>query len=801
MKTKKNIQFTGIVLSLLIQMTGCSPVNRFTRIEKIPGQYITNYCNGNVKPRHALIKGQKDPWIVFSDREENQTYKKPGGKIVMKNMEFMTPLMVIGHKGDYLRLAKYTPDNVENKKIKDRKKTGYYGWIHQSKVLLTREASTDIRSGLKNKYLTIFADTTLLSKAPKFIERDSLYTFRDTDLSVKNTKIPLYSIVYRMKQSGDGKSSLLSTVPFLPADSTAGNMSGWVDNSLLKNIGQQLHIVDRTPPETENPFSSRYPALRYAPVIARKEDDAGTTFSTLTPLPVIDKQNNFVLNVNGNPVFYPQFINLTGQLRKINIVFVMEGAELSISKIPGLANVIQTLQSGFQQPDDPFSYRFGLVLPFKGEDNTNYQVTGLQKDYTELTDFLADKITNITQLKTGPKGNWPGIRQAIKLFKGHETETNLIVLIGETGNGSKWETSALAEQLAGCNCRVLGFQLYGGESDSHNNFVLQIESIIDQAAARIATNKREMIVYANQLHQSNQYTEHGKNAYGLDFPAKSMTQGWIVFPPKSRSLAFEGLETAIDTLLQEIRLDNNTLITSLQKAFEQAGNHRDKFDTAFISHFRLETSRAPAKEFLASFAGESPCWYSSSPPVTTTKTGNNDISYQLLLSKEELKGLRIFLAELSQYEVDYKSNTGKKEKTARVCDCPPEEPPAEPSGIPAAAPPQYAPTGKIRRHLVRFYLHKIKENKHCIPRKKTVGSYSLARVHQEITACPSRNELMDTFTIKDLKKQTSVTDEILDTLLIHFKDKKTILEKTVCNLPRFISNGTEYYWLSADYLP
>ena len=91
------------------------------------------------------------------------------------------------------------------------------------------------------------------------------------------------------------------------------------------------------------------------------------------------------------------------------------------------------------------------------------------------------------------------LRTAVNLFKDHKKESNLIILIGETGNNSEWADSTLVNRMAEYNCRILGFQLFGGNPDKFNNFVLQVENMIDNYAVKISRQKREIIVYADQL--------------------------------------------------------------------------------------------------------------------------------------------------------------------------------------------------------------------------------------------------------------------------------------------------------------
>lgn len=816
MKVIKKIGISGLTFFLIWQIVGCAPINRFTQIKKVPGEYTVNYCAGEIKPRHSLFWWQKDAWTVFSDCESNPTYRKPGGKVTLKNLRFMESCMVIGRKGEYLRLMKYSPDVVENGKIKDRKKAVYLGWVHRSKLLLTRQSVTDIRSGLTNKYLTIFSGVRLFDKADSFFENDSLYTFKDADLIAKNRKIPFYHLAYRMKLSADRKKTLLSSVPVLPVDSVSEKALGWVDNSLLESVGQQLHLDMRTLPEQQRKslsldddetFHLSYgdQAVQYAPVISYVDQDSVVGFSTGIPAEAIDKKANYVFNVNGAPIYYGQFGQLQKDLRKINVVFVMEGKEYAISQMPAFANVIQTLQAAFEKPDDSFTYQFGLVLPFRERNKANtFPAIGLEKNYTRMIDFLADKINRIQQIVPSESGNWPGIRRAVDLLKGHEAETNVIIVAGETGNNSEWADSTLVNRLADANCRLLGFQLYGGQSDHYNNFVLQIENMIDHSAERISKNKKNVIVYADQLRQYNQYKEHGKNAYGLDFPERSMTQGWVVFPEKSQSLPFDGLETSVDTLLQEIKADNRMVTESLRLAFAQSGDHRNTFNPSLVRHFKMDTLRVPDKTFLAAFKKGSALWYL---PVRSMAVGGADkeaLSYQLLLSKKELADLRSFMTALSTHEVDYKSNGGKRKKQDKICDCPPEEeelPLIENQADSVLIVPEYASTKYIRRYLVRLYLQQMKENKYCIPKRKVLKTYSLARTHREITTCPTKNDLLNKLSVKDLKNRELFTDEMLDQLIGYFKEKSTFLEKSVYSLPTFTSNGTEYFWVDEKYLP
>src|SRR5699024_8956144 len=106
-------------------------------------------------------------------------------------------------------------------------------------------------------------------------------------------------------------------------------------------------------------------------------------------------------------------------------------------------------------------------------------VKGLHRDYSQLISFLSDKANNKEQLRAiNVSRAWGNINKAFELIKDDPEATNLIVIVGETGYSSENITESMEKKLHNNNCRVVGFQVYAGEDDSYNNFVLNIESMI-----------------------------------------------------------------------------------------------------------------------------------------------------------------------------------------------------------------------------------------------------------------------------------------------------------------------------------
>lgn len=825
-------------LLLLLLLAACGPVHRFTRVKKIPREYSLNYCGGDIKaPKTDL---NKEPWIVFSDREKNQTFNNAGGNVKAKDVDYLDPFLVIGKKGDYLRLIKYTPDILKNGKL-DYKKAEYYGWMHKSKLMLNRQSVTDIASGKKNKMLAIFADTISINEPAKFFATDSIKLYKDLDMNSQVGVISPYSIIYQLKTSEDGRMTLIAKKPYIKAEEAKSEILGWVDNSLIKDIGTGLHVNQSTLPEEATRFYIRnsdevpitedikdvnglligqYPTIRFNPVSSYSIKDSLVAFRTRMVLPVFDYSNNSILNVNGGNISHKQFRTIAKGLKKINICFVFEGKEKTISNFPQIVNALQGLQPLFEKPDELFSFRFGSVMNF---DDSNKMIrpanTELTPEYSEMINYLSEKVKSKDKLRSPilPR-KWAGLRKAVDMFDDQRDATNLIVLIGETGYANDALDASLLNKLLKNNCRILGFQIYAGEGDEYNNFVLDIENMINSYADGMLKTKKDIMVSPRQIKRSNRYKETGEttNSYRLDFPDNSITQGALFFPRKSELLPMEILSNNIDTIVQEIKQDNNSVVEYMDKAFRSVGNNRTKFDSLFVQNYGIDTTRMPAKKLIASFSNANPGWYMPSRIVVLDDSINSHADYRLMLSEGEMKELKEFVAALSEKEVDYIYQVKEREEQKRKpCNCPEDDLFAELEKENSMAlendtiigredfytkvvsPGAYANTNNARKHLSKIHLKPIKYCKLCKEKNGSLKKMTLAQAQYRITGSPTSNELLNTIRIKDIKNKNIVTDKMLEELIIYYKKMKKELDKA----EQFESNGQIYYWVDRKLLP
>lgn len=158
---------------------------------------------------------------------------------------------------------------------------------------------------------------------------DSVKLFKNPDLTQEAGKIPFYGIVYPYQTVADKGCVLVANKPQLDADSIGQTAIGWMDGRLLTAPEQQLHIDIASLPDSTLVFKDRerkdtlhlssdemrqklqfadnQPTIRYSPVLSYRHNDTAFCFRTHLPMPVIDKRESYVLNVNGHPIYYGTF--------------------------------------------------------------------------------------------------------------------------------------------------------------------------------------------------------------------------------------------------------------------------------------------------------------------------------------------------------------------------------------------------------------------------------------------------------------------------------------------------------------
>lgn len=315
-----------------------------------------------------------------------------------------------------------------------------------------------------------------------------------------------------------------------------------------------------------------------------------------------------------------------------------------------------------------------------------------------------------------------------------------------------------------------------------------------------------MILYADQFCRSNLLREAGPNFLMLDYPYASMTQGGFLFPEKGETLPMELFAGAVDSIVTQIKADHQLLSESIDRAFATVGNGKDRLDSLLIATYHLPQGVKPNKEFKKIFGDVAPIWYRKTERITVP---DSLMRYYLLLSDPELKQTIERLETLCAIEVDVKDmNKPKKGKVKQLCRYLRERVRpdkvetlgASPANPESKADTVYVSTGKIRRHLYRFYMSELRNCRICKNKRKEIRRYSLSYAHSQIFGVPANSPVLDDITVKDLKKKKQLTDKELDGLIQYFKERKENMAKKYGE-EKITMEGQSYYYIASELLP
>lgn len=803
----KRIVCVIIFCTTLFQIS-CSPINPLTSVKKTPKIYTQNFCCDQEVKKYL---GKKTPWIVYSQRDDNPTYYNPGGKIELKKVSYMEPFLVIGQKGDFLRLIKYAPSIIENNSLKNRKQIEYYGWIHQNNLLLSSQALTDITSGRTHKMIAMIKGENSLSNTEKFFSKDSLILYKDPELLTPSKKIALHSLVYLYKKSEDRSKSLIFVKSQVSPENAQNVISGWISSSFITPYGvsfysnlsemplEKITLMDKSRKaivqDTSFVFGNNGQFTELNPITSLAQKGKSVDIDTYIPISVVDNDANYVYGLSGNSITYKQFKEVKNDLKHINLVFVFENHQNVISNFEQLVVSINQLKNQLPNKND-FIYRIGVVVGF-GEKYNGLLEMPLSKNLDKILKELETLADAKRDIKLSQAIPWRATLRASQMLSKYQKENNLIVVIGESGNDKEQIDNHLIENIIASNARVLGYQLYSDTGNSYNNFILQIQDIIARSSKEILKKKKNFLVNSEQLRPHNLFVERKENIYSLDFPKQSMWQGWIVFPKKKEQMSQDLLISSINSFISEVQLDARNIVDELQESFIASGMSRSRINPQWASLQNLSSEYAPDITFAKPLAGTEP--YTLFPAlVQVEKDTWIKGSHFLLLSEEELNFIRNFFVDITKKQVDYKYSTKKDKKPQKKSFL-------EDDGTSikekSQEPPKYLNTKRVRKSLQKSYYKWVRANKLYPLKKYKINKLSLAEAGELAILFPSSSITLQQIKVGNLLSKKKLSDKRLDELIEYYISKKQAFEKAIIPENQLKANGEIFYKISVENLP
>lgn len=132
---------------------------------------------------------------------------------------------------------------------------------------------------------------------------------------------------------------------------------------------------------------------------------------------------------------------------------------------------------------------------------------------------------------------------------------------------------------------------------------------------------------------------------------------------ENESLELEGLTTAVDSMLLQVKFDNTLLGNSLTRAFEEVGTHRYKLDSTLVDYYHIR--RSGVQPILSVLPGIEPGWKLPAEPVVLPDSLSSVTDYYLLVNEEEFKRLRKYVEVPAKLVLDYKYEAVRKKSRRR----------------------------------------------------------------------------------------------------------------------------------------
>ncbi len=784
-----------VLVTLLLPATllAQSPVSFSKKVKTLPKAFEKPTAKTNV---YDDEKSTSLPWVVFSDRDENYTYTAPGGTLVMKKIKFMEPFYVSDSKNGYLKLIRYQQGTVQGRKLINKKAAQSYGWISRDKVLLWQSAFVSPQTGHPAKAIAIISGKGPLTMPQVYYDKtDSLYVYSSPEMQQRKCKVALHNALYIFKKSADGRTLLVGSEGQLLADSAARSVYGWVPADAVHSWGDRLYIGS-----AKNSFDSDDSAaavinqnfrltstggpssggfsfdplldhdqvlLRSIPVVSSSSKDYRSGNLQLgIANDVYDKSNNQIINIKGGHISYKEYLNIRKNIRKINVVYVVDGGSAMRNYAAGLTSTIQSFEKIFAPYTLNNNIRYGGVVYRSATncDDGGVQSQPLGTDYRRLVRFLDKQASVTTACNAAPNSQpvYNGIHTALSLLSNRPDETNLVVVIGSTGdsNDSDYSLNELSTEVARANARILAVQVYSDYNPIYNDFVIQARKLVSQSAVLAADRKKQRLVVGEGLSNAQQFNVSVSDSvsFYLDYPRNSLVQGAVIFPPKGVVKTNRAMEGALSRLMSETDADIRMQTHSLDSAFRLTGReHR------YVYPVVTSQLTPPIADSLGDNMPHNAFKYylTAEVPATLVSQHPDQLQYLVILNDDEFKQMSDVLSlmvgeNLQQDASNYRSKLFKN----------------------------YISLMRNRLDMKTVSKGEIKQ-------------MTLAQYIQRVTGLPLRdNSEWNKYKVSDLKNASRMPQQAFEAYINYLIRSNSRIKQAALLNQHFSSNGKTYYYVT-----
>ncbi|MDA3879652.1 MAG: type VI secretion system protein TssR [Prolixibacteraceae bacterium] len=545
----KRILYLGFFL-LFIAFTINSEAQQ--SVMRMPGKYLMPMDNAS-----AAFPGSKtkegELWVVFSDRPNNPVFSDKGcSNATGRMLDFMEALYVIAEAENSIKVVDIDDVDFRGNLVGNAASNAV--WIPKDNMLLWRNClkTRDVnlpgfKDGIFNKKAMVL---NIISGSQQTIRVPEFYSHPRCQRADSINSALVYQINYVYKETPTAY--LLGDVPEISDISRdQERIKGWVLKSQTTEWNHRLAY--------EVNWDKGAVAERKSKGVRAKittQRNGGEAIFTEEPgyytkrdigevdrFPVLDVENGLskvgvignLRSEDGKTLSSYEFANIkhvidsmSGALRNVNIIFVVDGTSSMIPYSRSIQNSIKQTMRDLLQSNN--NYRFGTLIyrdASEGKANTVHYSRDLTSNYTGINSAFSQYMTpTFNRCNSDPEeAVFYGMKRAIERFDPPAGESNFMILIGDAGNHNRTtytdcdgvehpdETNVsedeLVELMAQKNINLFAYQLHHQVSTdtkyAYDAFRSQVESIMKNVA--IKRNPENGLNYDNLLKRNGNIVE------------------------------------------------------------------------------------------------------------------------------------------------------------------------------------------------------------------------------------------------------------------------------------------------------
>jgi len=544
---KKHVLFILIMGFFSVSTYGQLPQKAL----EIPVKYITPEENVSLTVDNTRRPGSF--WVVFSDKDGNETYENPTGKKTKRIIGFM----------DDFYVAEETDKRVHIVKDADYKE-GFsasaedFGWIDKENLLLWDHCIITKSGKINKKGMVLNTIESLKNDKINAGDEEKVKYFYDSHLTKSTAKSSkIYEILYIYKIKDDA--ILLGKNYVTDVYHAKDEVLGWVSAKKItiwdhriavepnwdkeaaqerkgKNIkttffidvpkakrfaeGKQLNkryvIWDNDTYEKRNIGDwRRFPLLDY------NKDTKIIKAGVMGELRSV-MSNQDTISQTGFADIQRKYNELRAKQRNINIVFVVDGTSSMQPYFPALSKAIGASMDKLKKSYTKNSLQFGAVVYRDyAEKNMITQVHKLTSNYQEVSHWLSGIKAIDRYDKDKPEAVFYGLMTALRSAGLRKNETNVIVLVGDAANHHRNDPSQINKNdlinlFVRYDCNILAFQVNKESHPTYNEFEPQMKDLILSTALRKYRQNQQIAKQTKIMLSPPKFRSVKRNAFSLD---------------------------------------------------------------------------------------------------------------------------------------------------------------------------------------------------------------------------------------------------------------------------------------------